>query len=92
MMQDNKGVKNRVVLARCAFCGQQNVQSHMKYNDRCDACGKRYAKYSSYRSMQKKDYKPSRDTILADLIAEYRSLMNQGFKVPASIKKGDGLQ
>jgi transposase-like protein len=91
-MQNNKVVKNRIVLAYCPFCGQQNVQSHMKYNDRCDACGKRYAKYSSYRSMQKKEYSPKRDVLLADLISEYRSLMKQGFKVPAAIKRGDGLR
>ena len=41
------------MLTLCKFCGKTNCEPHKKYVDRCVECGKRYTKYSNYKSLQK---------------------------------------
>lgn len=84
-------MNERRVLATCNYCGLTNVQSHAKYNDRCDMCGKRYAKYTNYRALQKSNYTVKRDAALADIISEYKALQAAGFRVPDSIRMGGDL-
>lgn len=79
---------NRVVLAKCPYCGEKSIQSHGKYLNMCDICGKRYGKYHSYRTLLKTNPTAKREQVLIDLIAEYRILRAQGFRVPSSIEKG----
>lgn len=84
-------MNGRRILANCNYCGLTNAQSHAKYNDRCDMCGKRYAKYTNYRALQKSNYTVKRDAALADIISEYKALQAAGFRVPDSIRMGGDL-
>lgn len=76
---------DNVLLAKCEFCGKLDCIAHNKYYDRCEACGRRYSKYANYKSLQKSDYKNSRQSKLEDVIEEYRALQRQGYKVPRDI-------
>jgi len=76
---------DNVLLGKCDFCGKLNCVAHRKYYDRCVDCGKRYAKYSNYKCLQKKSYTCRRQNALDDIIEEYRALKRQGFKVPRDI-------
>lgn len=69
----------------CSFCGATHVQPHHKYQDRCVDCGKRYARYSNYKSTQKSNPTPARAEHLAQIIIEYQNLKKAGYKVPRDI-------
>lgn len=74
------------VLTECKFCGVRSCVAHKKYTDRCEECGKRYAKYSSYKSLQRSDYTEKRQRRLEELILDYQMLKRNGYKVPRDIK------
>ena len=74
-----------VLIAKCEFCGKVNCIAHSKYYDRCEDCGKRYAKYANYKSMQKTRYTNKRQNLLDDIVEEYRKLQRDGFRVPRDI-------
>lgn len=74
-----------IILAKCEFCGKLNCIAHKKYVDRCEACGKRYAKYSSYKSLQRSVPTHKRQLLLNNILAEYITLKQAGYKVPRDI-------
>lgn len=76
-----------VLLAKCNFCGKMNCIAHTKYVDRCEECGKRYAKYSNYRCLQKTKPTDKRQKKLDDIVEEYRFLQRRGYKVPKTIEE-----
>ena len=78
---------SHILLPKCEFCGRVDCIAHKKYTDRCEECGKRYAKYSSYRSLQRKEYSGKRAALLVKLEAEYIDLRNAGYKVPRDLQK-----
>lgn len=71
-----------VVLERCPYCGLMYCVAHKKYVDRCEECGKRYHKYTSYKSQQKKRPSFKREHRLEELRYDYMQLKQAGFKVP----------
>lgn len=73
-------------LKRCPFCGAPNCAAHKKYTDRCVDCGKRYARYTSYKSQQRKDFSIKRERQLDKIVTEYKDLKLGGYKVPHDIK------
>lgn len=76
-----------IMLKKCPYCGLENCEAHKKYNDRCKECGGRFARYSSYTSLQKKEFKAGRAKLLAKIEAEYIDLRNAGHKVPRAFQK-----
>ena len=70
-----------VQLKECKFCGVRNMLSHHKYTDRCDICGKRYARYMSAKA---RGFNKGLQTV----VLEYRELELLGFKVPRALKGG----
>lgn len=74
-----------ILIAGCSFCGRGNCVAHRKYTDRCEECGKRYAKYQSYKSLQRSAPTAKRAALLDELVIEYRLLKRQGYKVPKDI-------
>lgn len=74
-----------MVIGRCPFCGITNCVAHSKYTDRCVDCGKRYTKYSNYKSLQKSDFKFKRQAKLEEIIMEYQILKQAGYKVPRDL-------
>lgn len=77
---------NRVILQTCNFCGKTECEAHKKYVDRCEECGKRYAKYSSYKSLQRTQFTAKRARLLEKIEAEYIDLRNSGYKVPRDLQ------
>ena len=77
---------NNVLIARCEYCGKMNCIAHNKYTDRCEECGKRYARYSNYKSLQRSRPTVKRQFLLDNIILEYRDLKFAGFKVPRDIE------
>lgn len=75
-----------VLLAKCEFCGKPDCISHKKYLDRCEECGKRYTKYSNYKSMQRSAPTPARQRLLDDIVDEYKTLRRLGYKVPRALQ------
>lgn len=78
---------NCIKLEVCQFCGAISADAHPKYTDRCVDCGKRYAKYSNYKSLQKSKPTVKRQALLEDIVTEYRMLERQGYKVPRDIRE-----
>lgn len=76
---------SHILLAKCEFCGYLNCIAHKKYVDRCEECGKRYARYSSYKSLQRSDPTAKRQRLLDKIIDEYKDLRFSGHKVPRDI-------
>lgn len=76
---------SHILLAKCPFCGYQNCIAHKKYTDRCEECGKRYTKYSNYKSLQRSNPTLKRQRLLEKIIDEYRDLRRSGHKVPRDI-------
>ena len=74
-----------IPLPQCPCCGAVNTIAHLKYTDRCETCGARYARYMTYKSLQKKNPTESRAILLEDLKDEYRYYKRMGFKVPKDI-------
>ena len=74
------------MLTLCKFCGKTNCEPHKKYVDRCVECGKRYTKYSNYKSLQKTSPSFKRAHKLEEIILEYRELQRHGYKVPHDLK------
>lgn len=72
-------------LDKCKCCGLTNTMCHAKYSDRCVDCGVRYAKYSSYKSMQKKSYTSAREALLSQIRIEYERLKADGYTVPRDV-------
>ena len=81
----NKALSH-ILIAKCEFCGLQNCIAHKKYVDRCEKCGKRYAKYSSYKSQQKTHFTTARAKLITKIEAEYIDLRNAGYKVPKDLQ------
>ena len=77
---------SNILIGKCMFCGKLNCEAHSKYIDRCVDCGKRYAKYSNYKSLQKTDFKFKRQVKLEQLIDEYMKLKEKGYKVPRDLQ------
>lgn len=73
-------------LIKCEFCGLTDCTPHKKYTDRCDECGRRYTKYSSYKSQQRVKFSAKRAKLLAHIEAEYIDLRNAGHKVPRDLQ------
>ena len=71
-----------LVLDKCSYCGMKNCIAHKKYVDRCDECGKRYHRDTSYKSQQKSNPNWKREHKLEEIRLEYKELKQQGFKVP----------
>lgn len=76
---------SHILLAKCPFCGDINCIAHKKYTDRCEECGKRYTKYSNYKSLQRSAPTIKRQRLLDKIIDEYRDLRNAGYNVPRDI-------
>lgn len=77
---------SHILLPKCQFCGRINCLAHKKYTDRCEECGKRYTKYSSYKSLQNKCFTTKRARLLEKIISEYIDLRNAGYKVPRDLQ------
>lgn len=75
-----------ILIPKCEYCGRFNVIAHKRYTNMCEDCGKRYHKYSSYKSQQRTNPTTKRDILLADLVEEYKALKARGYKVPKDIK------
>lgn len=75
-----------VLIAKCEYCGRMNCVGHHTYTDRCEECGKRYAKYSNYKSLQRSRPTVSRGRLLDNIILEYKDLKFAGYKVPHDIE------
>ena len=75
-----------MIISRCPFCGMTNCEAHKKYSDRCVDCGKRYTKYSNYKSLQKSDFKFKRQAKLEEIIRDYQILKQAGYKVPRDLQ------
>ena len=75
-----------IILERCEYCGLRNCQAHKKYADRCEECGKRYHRYTSYKSQQKSKPNWKREHKLEEIRLEYKDLKEQGYKVPRDIE------
>lgn len=75
-----------IILKRCNFCGLQDCEAHKKYQDRCIDCGKRYTKYSNYKSLQRSAPTLKRQRLLDKLVDEYKDLRFSGHKVPRDIE------
>jgi hypothetical protein len=75
------------MIAKCEFCGKMNCIAHTKYVDRCEECGKRYAKYSSYKSLQKSSPTDKRARLLDKIVDEYSDLRRLGYKVPRDLQE-----
>ena len=73
------------MLAQCNFCGAIHCKPHKKYVDRCDTCGKRYARYATYKSLQRSDPQAKRGRRLEAIMVEYQELRKLGYKVPRDI-------
>jgi transposase-like protein len=76
---------SHVLLGRCPFCGLPNCIAHKKYTDRCEECGKRYTKYSNYKSLQRSNPTFKRQLLLDKIIDEYKDLKHSGYRVPRDI-------
>lgn len=74
-----------ILLGKCLFCGRLNCEAHHKYTDRCVDCGKRYTKYSNYKSLQKTDFRFKRQKKLEEIMEEYMDLKQKGYKVPRDL-------
>ena len=85
MNYDKINICNPIILERCNFCGAENCQSHHRYHDRCIACGKRYAKYASYKSLQKSEPTFKRAKLLRGIVEDYENFEQQGYRVPRDI-------
>lgn len=70
----------------CRFCGKEDYEPHKKYTDRCVECGKRYTKYSNYKSLQKTRPTFKRAKLLLDIVEEYENLKLQGYRVPRDLQ------
>lgn len=77
---------SNILIGKCLFCGKLNCEVHSKYTDRCVDCGKRYAKYSNYKSLQKSDFRFKRQAKLEEIIEEYQELKLRGYKVPRDLQ------
>jgi predicted nucleic acid-binding Zn-ribbon protein len=77
---------SNILIGKCLFCGKLNCEAHSKYTDRCVDCGKRYAKYSNYKSLQKSDFRFKRQAKLEEIIEEYQELKLRGYKVPRDLQ------
>lgn len=75
-----------IKLQKCEYCGSVDCNAHKKYVDRCEECGKRYTKYSSYKSLQKKSFNAKRAKLITKLETEYIDLRNAGYKVPRDLQ------
>lgn len=75
-----------VTLQKCNFCGKANCEAHKKYQDRCDECGRRYTRYATYSSLQRKSFSAKRAKLLSKIEAEYIDLRNAGYKVPRDLQ------
>lgn len=69
----------------CSFCGRDDVTPHKKYSDRCVDCGKTYAQYTSYKSLQKTKPTLKRQVLLDRIIEDYKIAKKAGLKVPRDI-------
>ena len=77
---------SNILIGKCLFCGKLNCEAHSKYTDRCVDCGKRYNKYSTYKSLQKSDFRLKRQAKLEKIIEEYQELKLKGYKVPRDLQ------
>ena len=77
---------SNILIGKCLFCGKLNCEAHSKYTDRCVDCGKRYAKYSNYKSLQKSDFRFKLQAKLEEIIEEYQELKLKGYKVPRDLQ------
>lgn len=77
-----------VLLGKCEYCGRLNCMTHRKYIDRCEECGKRYARLMNYKSELKNRYTNKGQIRLDKVVDEYRALMYKGYKVPRAIAEG----
>jgi len=74
-----------ILVPYCPFCGATNAIGSKKYPDRCEDCGKRYHRYTSYKSQQKRSYNAKREQAIQDLVDFYYAKKRQGYKVPKDI-------
>ena len=81
----NNANRGPVRLTVCRFCGVSNCLAHKKYTDRCDECGRRYTKYSNYKSLQRSNPTSARQVLLDRLIDDYKVLKQAGYRVPRDI-------
>lgn len=75
-----------IILEKCEYCGLKNCVAHKKYVDRCEHCGKRYHKYTSYKSQQKSKPNFKREHKLEEIRYDYQQLKRAGYKVPKDIE------
>lgn len=75
-----------IILEKCLYCGTRNAVAHKKYTDRCEDCGKRYHRYTSYKSQQKSKPSWKREAKLEEIRLEYKELKERGCKVPNDIE------
>ena len=76
---------SNILIPICPYCGKVNCIAHSKYVDRCEECGKRYHKYTCYKSQQKKNPNWKRAHKLEEIRLEYLELKRRGYKVPKDI-------
>lgn len=76
---------SHILVPKCRYCGKVNCIAHAKYVDRCEECGKRYHKYTSYKSQQKTRPNWKREQKLEEIRLEYKELKALGYKVPKDI-------
>lgn len=76
----------QIRLVMCEFCGVSNCLAHKKYTDRCEECGKRYTRYSNYKSLQRSNPTSARQVLLDRLVDDYRIFKQAGYKVPRDIQ------
>lgn len=69
----------------CRFCGRKDMIAHKKYTDRCVDCGKDYARYKSYQSLQRSKPTMKRQILLDRIIEDYKLRKQAGLKVPRDI-------
>ena len=80
---------SHILIGKCEYCGRQNCIAHAKYTDRCVECGRRYAKYSSYKSLQRSQPTAKLARLIENLVVEYIDLRNAGHKVPRDLRLTD---
>ena len=77
-----------ILLGKCEYCGRLNCTAHRKYVDRCEECGRRYARFMNYKSYLKQNYTNKGQIRFDAVVDEYRALMHKGYKVPRTIAEG----
>ena len=77
-----------ILIGKCEYCGRLNCTAHRKYTDRCEECGRRYARFMDYKSRLRNKYTNRGQIMLDKVVDEYKILLRKGYKVPRQIAEG----